>query len=216
MAKVSVFYNSHMGNLIDVVFCFNRTMLNLLSPRLDLIDGSRTVGRFDDVSGAPVIVTGYAYEDVSKIERMVNERSRWFSTRELRKCDAAVEDAYGEAVSGGDADWGMESDEMPGTPVMHWVTSPNRPEDNAPIGSRFHPGSVRLFLIRVWAIGLTTSCVFCLQAGWKTVEKDRRLAWWTGIWRSERRRWLFCCWRCGECSGGSGRRVSFESDVSSS
>ena len=133
MAKVSVFYNSHMGNLIDVVFCFNRTMLNLLSPRLDLIDGSRTVGRFDDVSGAPVIVTGYAYEDVSKIERMVNERSRWFSTRELRKCDAAVEDAYGEAVSGGDANWGMESDEMPpGTPVVHWVTSPNRPEDNAP------------------------------------------------------------------------------------
>ena len=132
MAKVSVFYNSHMGNLIDVVFCFNRTMLNLLSPRLDLIDGSRTVGRFDDVLGAPVIVTGYAYEDVSKIERMVNERSRWFSTRELRKCDAAVEDAYGEAVSGGDANWGMESDEMPGTPVVHWVTSPNRPEDNAP------------------------------------------------------------------------------------
>ena len=133
MAKVSVFYNSHMGNLIDVVFCFNRTMLNLLSPRLDLIDGSRTVGRFDDVSGAPVIVTGYAYEDVSKIERMVNEPSRWFSTRESRKCDAAVEDAYGEAVSGGDANWGMESDEMPpGTPVVHWVTSPNRPEDNAP------------------------------------------------------------------------------------
>ena len=98
-------------------------MLNLLSPRLDLIDGSRTVGRFDDVSGAPVIVTGYAYEDVSKIERMVNERSRWFSTRELRKCDAAVEDA----------NWGMESDQMPpGTPVVDWVTSPNRPEDNAP------------------------------------------------------------------------------------
>ena len=171
MAKVSVFYNSHMGNSYDVVFCFNRTMLNLLSPRLDLIDGSRTVGRFDDVSGAPVIVTGYAYEDVSKIERMVNERSRWFSTRELRKCDAAVVNAYGEAVSGGDANWGMESDEMPGTPVVHWVTSPNRPEDNAPGDPNaywfsFSPGLGTFILIRlVWAIGLTTSCVFCFTGG---------------------------------------------------
>ena len=131
MAKVSLFFISVLA--IRMTSCFvHRTMLNLLSPRLDLIDGSRTVGRFDDVSGAPVIVTGYAYEDVERIERMVNERSRWFAPRELRKCDAAIEDAYGEAVSGGDADWGMESDEMPGTPVVHWVTSPNRPEDNAP------------------------------------------------------------------------------------
>ena len=146
-------------------------MLNLLSPRLDLIDGSRTVGRFDDVSGAPVIVTGYAYEDVERIERMVNERSRWFAPRELRKCDAAVEDAYGEAVSGGDADWGMESDEMPGTPVVHWVTSPNRPEDNAPGDPNaywfsFSPGLGTFILMRlVWAIGLTTSCVFCFTGG---------------------------------------------------
>ena len=177
MAKVSVFYNSHMGNLIDVVFCFNRTMLNLLSPRLDLIDGSRTVGRFDDVSGAPVIVTGYAYEDVSKIERMVNERSRWFSTRELRKCDAAVEDAYGEAVSGGDANWGMESDEMPpGTPVVHWVTSPNRPEDNAPGDPNaywfsFSPG-LGTFIFNSCMGNLTDDVVCVLSTG--GVENGRK------------------------------------------
>ena len=78
MAKVSLFFISVLA--IRMTSCFvHRTMLNLLSPRLDLIDGSRTVGRFDDVSGAPVIVTGYAYEDVERIERMVNERSRWFA-----------------------------------------------------------------------------------------------------------------------------------------
>ena len=156
--------------LADMVILFNadawgcqwrRTMLHLARPRRDLVSdgGSRTVGRFDDVAGAPVIVTGYERDDVARIERMYSrvERARWFSAGELRRCDAIVESTYGrdgkddeERVDGDEGshegvggevrdDEGDDEEEEVydddanvGAPVVHWGTSPNRPEDNAP------------------------------------------------------------------------------------
>ena len=149
--------------LADMVILFNadawgcqwrRTMLHLARPRRDLVSdgGSRTVGRFDDVAGAPVIVTGYERDDVARIERMYSrvERARWFSAGELRRCDEIVERMYGkkdDEGSGGnegsfnDGKLGttVRSDDEDdanvlqlGAPVVHWGTSPNRPEDNAP------------------------------------------------------------------------------------
>ena len=154
--------------LADMVILFNadawgcqwrRTMLHLATPRHDLVSdsGSRTFGRFDDVAGAPVIVTGYERGDVARIERMIGaERARWFSASELRRCDEIVERMYGkdgkkdDANEGGNEDEGSYNDGKLGTtvrsdiyeddanvlklgaPVVHWGTSPNRPEDNAP------------------------------------------------------------------------------------
>jgi len=141
----------------DMVILFNadawgcqwrRTMLHLTRPRRDLISdsGARSAGRFDDVAGAPVIVTGYSSADVERIERMVGvERARWFSASELRRCDDVTERMYGENGRMHGENGRMhgengrmhddEDDANAGVgfrPVVHWGTSPNRPEDNAP------------------------------------------------------------------------------------
>ena len=90
-----------------------------------------------------MIVTGYDRGDVERIERMVGvERARWFSARELRRCDDVTERMYGDdgrmhadGMYGDDGRMHDEDDANAGVgfrPVVHWGTSPNRPEDNAP------------------------------------------------------------------------------------
>ena len=97
-----------------------------------------------------MIVTGYERGDVARIERMVGaERARWFSSDELRRCDEIVERMYGKKDDGSEGgNEGSFNDGKLGTtvrdiyeddanvlqlgaPVVHWGTSPNRPEDNA-------------------------------------------------------------------------------------
>ena len=97
-----------------------------------------------------MIVTGYERGDVGRIERMVGaERARWFSSGELRRCDEIVERMYGKKDDGNEGgNEGSHDDGKLGTtvrdiyeddanvlklgaPVVHWGTSPNRPEDNA-------------------------------------------------------------------------------------
>lgn len=98
-----------------------------------------------------MIVTGYERGDVARIERMIGaERARWFSASELRRCDEIVERMYGKKDDGNEGgNEGSHDDGKLGTtvrdiyeddanvlqlgaPVVHWGTSPNRPEDNAP------------------------------------------------------------------------------------
>ena len=98
-----------------------------------------------------MIVTGYERGDVGRIERMVGaERARWFSSGELRRCDEIVERMYGKkdeeeegnedegSFNDGELGTTVRSDDeddanvLLGAPVVHWGTSPNRPEDNDP------------------------------------------------------------------------------------